>query len=427
MREFGNDAVIIKFTAVRKTTPIAPQKLAELSIEERRHTLVGAGIDEEDAEALRALGLRQVARTDDELYDHTFREFDHIGAYVVETTNRDVAERAMATLAAEYVIVPNIPLALPYTRLSRRYRRRPLSKPDWPKLSGIQLAHRNGVTGEGVLVGILDTGCDADHLELRNKLIDFRYVPPEPSRRLLRNVRGFDVDGHGTHVTGIVGGENVGVAPGVELMVASVIESENLLSSLERIVQALDWMLSKFRLEENLAKPTIINMSLGFPPDSLQGAELENVFAGVKRILVTLAQLEVLPIVAVGNDGPGAIRAPAYFTESLSVGAVDDHLLPASFSGGGLSPITHQLEPDLVGFGVDVFSSLERMTNGRSIYAEMSGTSMAAPYVTGIAALIAASDPCMHVNDLRQCLLDRALRLNAPPERVGAGLARFAP
>jgi serine protease AprX len=52
---------------------------------------------------------------------------------------------------------------------------------------------------------------------------------------------------------------------------------------------------------------------------------------------------------------------------------------------------------------------------------------MAAPYVTGIAALIAAADPCMYMADLRQCLLDRALRLDAPTERVGAGLARFAP
>ena len=427
MSKSVNESGMIKFTALRRQPVISPQKLAQLSIEERRYKIVNAAIDQADAEALQSLGLRHAERTNGGVSDHIFRDFDHVGAYVVETSNRDVAERAMATLAADYLIIPNIPLALPHTQLSRRYRRRPPSKPQWSDVSGIELAHKHGITGKGVLVGILDTGCDADHLELRDKLIDFRYVPPEPSRRLLRNVRGFDVDGHGTHVTGIVGGKNVGVAPGVELMVASVIESENLLSSMERIVQALDRMLSKFRLEENLTKPTIINMSLGFPPDSLVDAQLEDVFAGVKQILVTLAALEVLPIFAVGNDGPGAIRVPADLTEGLSVGAVDINLVPATFSGGGRSPNTHQLEPDLVGYGVEIFSGLEREIDGRSIYADMSGTSMAAPYVTGIAALIAAADPCMHVRDLRQCLLARTLRLDDPPERVGAGLARFAP
>jgi subtilisin family serine protease len=129
----------------------------------------------------------------------------------------------------------------------------------------------------------------------------------------------------------------------------------------------------------------------------------------------------------VGNDGPGSIRAPAYFEECLSVGAVDSELQPALFSGGGVSPVTQRPEPDIAGFGVDILSSLERDITGRSLYAEMSGTSMAAPYVTGIAALIAAADPCMHSSELRQCLLQRALPLDAPPERVGAGLACFAP
>src|SRR5262249_30883318 len=134
----------------------------------------------------------------------------------------------------------------------------------WPEESGISVAHRSGVRGSGVLVGILDTGCDADHLEFRKRRVEFRYVPFNPDRQNMRAVRGFDITGHGTHVCGIISGRNVGVAPDVDLMVASVIESETIQTSLERIVMGLDWMLSRFDEPENLDKPTIISMSLGF-------------------------------------------------------------------------------------------------------------------------------------------------------------------
>jgi subtilisin family serine protease len=55
----------------------------------------------------------------------------------------------------------------------------------------------------------------------------------------------------------------------------------------------------------------------------------------------------------------------------------------------------------------------------------MSGTSMATPYVTGIAALMASADPNLHGHALRQRLIADALTLDEPPNRVGAGLARF--
>jgi len=48
----------------------------------------------------------------------------------------------------------------------------------WPNDSGVNDARRSGITGSSVLVGVLDTGCDADHLEFHQKRIDFRYVSP---------------------------------------------------------------------------------------------------------------------------------------------------------------------------------------------------------------------------------------------------------
>lgn len=418
---------MIRFIALRKTPVAAQRKLMDLPSSTKRAAVVKSAFVEQEGDLLQSLGLRQIPVGKSAPYvAHHFQQFNFMGAYVVETTSPDVAERAKELLAPDHLIVPDIQLSLPRPVLIQNYRRRPPEQDHWPVESGVALAHKNGVWGEGVLVGVLDTGCDADHLEFRRELIDFRYVPLDPTADPVRACRGFDVDGHGTHVCGIIGGQHIGVAPKVELMVASVIESETLHTSLERVVIALDWMLSKFRLEENLNKPAIINMSLGFRDPSTTPEQFDNILQGLKQILSTLVvDFDVLPIVAVGNDGPGTMRAPAYFLESMSVGAIDAAFQPAPFSGGGLSPITQQSEPDIAGFGVNILSSLERDIHNRSLYARMSGTSMASPYVTGIAALHASANPRLRGAELRQYLVDQALHLESPADRVGIGLARF--
>jgi subtilisin family serine protease len=418
---------MIRFIALRKTPVAAQRNLVDLPIQAKRAAVVKSALEADESALLQSLGLRYVPTGQSAPYtEHHFQQLHFVGAYVVETTSPEVAAQARALLEPDHVIVPDIQLALPRPVLLQSYRRRPMTRTHWPAESGVALARQKGILGEGVMVGVLDTGCDADHIELRHKLVDFRYVPLDPTSDPVRNCRGFDVDGHGTHVCGIIAGEHVGIAPKVELMVASVIESETLRTSLERVVIALDWMLSKFRLEENLRKPAIINLSLGFRDASVSPEQFESILKGLKQILSTLVvDFDVLPIVAVGNDGPGTMRAPAYFTESMSVGAVDFSLHSAAFSGGGISPVTQQVEPDIAGYGVDIISSLERDIHNRSIYARMSGTSMASPYVTGIAALVAAANPQLRGVSLRQYLTSQALHLEFPTDRVGVGLARF--
>jgi subtilisin family serine protease len=315
---------------------------------------------------------------------------------------------------------------LPRAMLPHRFARRPRRKSFWPAESGVAEAHARGITGEGVMVGVLDTGIDADHLEFRKRRVDFRYVPLRPTDGAARSVLGFDTNGHGTHVAGVIAGRNVGVAPDVDLLVAAVIESETVRTSLERVMIALDWMLSHVLLPENADKPFILNMSLGFRREWIAATQVQTVVEGMQLLLRMLVEdFDVLPVAAIGNDGPGTVRAPAYFPECLSVGAVGPDLRTAWFSGGGLSPVDQQPKPDIVGYGVDVLSALERNLDRGSIYAQKSGTSMAAPYVTGIAALLASANPGLQGRALRQHLLANALPLEEGGARVGAGLARF--
>lgn len=422
-----------KFIAVRRNPHTlaahAPTTAAASvdTVTETRTALVAAAQAGQPVNELQALGLKVLDPCEEAREGgNSLWPLCYLDAYVVEAADPQLAEQARQVLAPDYLLVPNAEMYLAAPQRGDRYSRIPRDYTGWPQASGVPLAHKAGITGQGAIVCVLDTGVDADHRELRRKVIDFRYIPLDPKSGAMRASRGFDSDGHGTHVCGIIAGENVGVAPGVELMVASVLESETLRTSLERVVVALNWVLSQFEDPARRDKPVIVNMSLGFTQAQLDHDELESPVRGFQQVLTTLLDdFHVLPIVAVGNEGPGNVRAPAYFADTLSVGAVDfDHKV-AEFSGSGKSPISNEREPNLVGYGVDVLSSYERTTANRSVYRRMSGTSMASPYVAGIAALHASCQPALQGRALWNHLVATALPIDDQPDRAGAGLARF--
>jgi subtilisin family serine protease len=417
---------VSKFVAVRKR-PRPDPAYDDIPVEERRLSAIEQGEDTEKTERLAMLGLSYVHPEDfTPEAENAFHHLPFVDAFIVEAADRQLAEQARLVLEEDYTIAPDVALAIPVPTNWQPTVRESDPARRWPEASGVQIARNHGITGQGVIVGVLDTGCDADHIEFRSKKVDFRYVPLNSVTDAVRAVRGFDVDGHGTHVCGIIAGENIGVAPDVELLVASVLESETLKTSLDRVLIGLDWMLSHFSEAENLAKPTIVNMSLGFPPEALRLPAYKRAAELFRKVLRIMAEdFGVLTVVAIGNDGPGKMRAPGFYPECLAVGALDFELAAADFSGGGVSPISGRPKPDIAGYGVDIVSAFERTMANRSRYVRMSGTSMASPYVAGIAALYASARPEMQGNDLRQRLIASALPVKGAPERVGAGLARY--
>lgn len=213
--------------------------------------------------------------------------------------------------------------------------------------------------GEGIKVGFCDTGIDSTHAGRGGDL----GGAVQAVRSFIDNTGGQDANGHGTHAAGITaarenGNGIVGVAPECELYVAKVL-ADNGSGSDRAVAQGIDWLVSH--------GVQVINMSLGSPnpSDAIKFAISRAVSAGV------------VVVVAAGNSGRQyGVNYPARWEICVAVGAVDDRGMPASFTAVGP-------EVDVSAPGVSILSCTPQGTYGRK-----SGTSMAAPFVAGMVAII---------------------------------------
>lgn len=261
--------------------------------------------------------------------------------------------------------------------------------------------------GAGVDVAVIDSGIDINHPDLRDNYRggkDFVRNDDVPE----------DEYGHGTHVAGVIAAEGnsggvIGVAPKANIWALKVLDNTGA-GWYSDIIDALGWAVAKGM--------KVVNISHGgtYPSRALRRATEKAYSAGV------------LLVASAGNEGSSRIIYPARYDNVIAVSAVnlDDNL--ASFSNFGdkielgapgvLIPST--MPTYRVTLNQQPFSALRN-------YTLLSGTSMAAPHVTGTAALIIASGITSNVN-VRKKLRTTAEDLGAPGKdtQFGYGLINAA-
>jgi subtilisin family serine protease len=213
--------------------------------------------------------------------------------------------------------------------------------------------------GSGIRVAVLDTGIDLDHPDLQANIKGgVNTINPRKSPD--------DDNGHGTHVAGIIAAVDnaigvLGVAPQAWLYAVKVLDRQGS-GFVSDIIEGLQWCIDNGM--------QVVNMSFGTSSD----------VQSFHDAIVAANNAGMVLVAAAGNSGPGdnTVLYPAKYQEVIAVSATDKSDAVPYWSSRGP-------EVELAAPGVDIYSTYKG-----GGYATLSGTSMAAPHVTGAAALVIA-------------------------------------
>jgi serine protease AprX len=259
--------------------------------------------------------------------------------------------------------------------------------------------------GEGMVIGICDTGTDVTHGDLAGRILGTADFTDEGD---------FDGNGHGTHVATIAIGDGSrsngryrGAAPKAKMYGAKGLDSQGQ-GSASSIADGIEWLYER--------GVHAISLSLGGTAQ-----------AGVKDILQVTCEAAVDQGIAVfcaaGNSGPGerTIATPGVSTKVITVGATDDKDRVAEFSSRGPTVDGYE-KPDIVAPGVKIIAGRAKNTALGTIiddyYVELSGTSMATPLAAGIGLLILNAHNGLKPNELKARLETYALDLRTGNDNI---------
>ena len=243
------------------------------------------------------------------------------------------------------------------------------------------------ITGDGIIVAVLDSGVDTDHPELIGDIVG--------CESFVAGTTCEDDNGHGTHVSGIITaneGNAKGVAPGAKIYMYKVCDASG--SCYES-----DMMAGMEAAVETDAE--VMSISIGGGNFAGEDCDSDPLAAKVNDVVSN----GITVVVASGNER-NYVSSPACASGAIAVGAVDKTNLMADFSNFGPAL-------DIVAPGVNIYSSLPNsqvtLTNQYGLtYGTLSGTSMATPHVSGVIALMLQANPSLTDNEIKTALYETA-------------------
>ncbi|OAA65936.1 subtilisin-like protease [Niveomyces insectorum RCEF 264] len=240
--------------------------------------------------------------------------------------------------------------------------------------------------GYGIVAYIVDTGILLTHMDFQGRAVfGASFVDDDPNPFT-------DQDGHGSHVAGIVGGRTYGVAKNVQLVSVKVLSPTGQ-GAISAVIAGLNWVATNVT-GEGLNGRAVVNLSFG-------GAQSR----AVNDATAQLAEVGIVPCVAAGNGGEDATSwSPASAPGAIVVGAINQlNDVRSSFSNYG-SVLSVYAPGELVlsvGIATNYATSVQ------------SGTSMAAPHVTGLAAYLMALENITEPALVRERILQLAAATGA--------------
>ncbi|MDX8343171.1 S8 family peptidase [Rossellomorea sp. YZS02] len=267
---------------------------------------------------------------------------------------------------------------------------------------------RTGLTGKGIKIGVLDTGIDSQHPDLK--------VSGGVCVLQADCTMGFmDDNGHGTHVAGVISAVNndigtVGVAPEAEIFAIKALDSTGG-GTTTTILSGIEWAIKN--------DIDLVNMSITTKDNDL----------ALKTMIDRAYQSGILIVGAAGNNGTAGgtednLLYPAKYPSVIAVGAINDKEQRVSTSATGK-------ELELMAPGYNIYSTVplnaDIFDGSRDGYAYMTGTSMAVPYVTGILALYKEQFPTYSNQQVRDLLTGSAkdLGVEGKDSQFGYGLVQM--
>lgn len=251
----------------------------------------------------------------------------------------------------------------------------------------------NNVTGQGVVVGSIDTGARPTHELLRDSFRgDYGWYAP-----FKKDADPYDIGGHGSHTIGtMTGAGGIGVAPGAKWMACLGCPFSCLESAL---VLCGEWMLCptdrQGKNKDCSKAPDVINCSWYIPKKDVY-----------KPVISAWREASIIPVFAQGNSGPecGTVVSPGDYPDVIGVGNINVDNSLSSFSSRGPT-VNGVVKPDISAPGSDILSAGHK--NDTALVLN-SGTSMAAPHVVGAIALLLSAQPNLTYNEIYSLLTSTA-------------------